>query len=424
MLFLLLLLRQPRLQLIYVTGRPIARAHRRLLPRAAARRHPAPRARAGCTWSPPHDGSARPLAAKLLERPRVLDADPRADPRPGALPPRPVHDVRRSSATSRSRSASRSTAPTRGSCRSARRPAAGGCSPRPGVRHPLGHEDLHDVDDVVDALAGDAGGAAGDARGDRQAQRGRRRARQRGGRPARPARARRGRRARRRCAGALEAMAFEHADMPARRPTSQQLARDGGIVEERVDGAELRSPSVQLRVTPLGEVELLSTHDQLLGGPSGQSYLGLPLPGRLRLRAARSRARRRRSARGSRSEGVLGRFAIDFVVVRGRARRAGTPYAIELNLRKGGTTHPFLTLQFLTDGALRPGDGALHRAERAREAPRRDATTSSRELLRGLTIDDLFDIAVRHRLHFDQAPPDRRRVPHDERAQRARPASG
>ena len=28
------------------------------------------------------------------------------------------------------------------------------------------------------------------------------------------------------------------------------------------------------------------------------------------------------------------------------------PYAIELNLRKGGTTHPFLTLQFLTDGAF------------------------------------------------------------------------
>ena len=25
------------------------------------------------------------------------------------------------------------------------------------------------------------------------------------------------------------------------------------------------------------------------------------------------------------------------------------------------------------------------------------------ELLRGLTVDDLFDVAVRHRLHFDQA---------------------
>ena len=37
-------------------------------------------------------------------------------------------------------------------------------------------------------------------------------------------------------------------------------------------------PSVQLRVLPDGTVELLSTHDQLLGGPSGQSYLGCVFP--------------------------------------------------------------------------------------------------------------------------------------------------
>jgi len=35
---------------------------------------------------------------------------------------------------------------------------------------------------------------------------------------------------------------------------------------------------VQLRITPLGAVDLLSTHDQLLGGPSGQSYLGCVFP--------------------------------------------------------------------------------------------------------------------------------------------------
>ena len=54
----------------------------------------------------------------------------------------------------------------------------------------------------------------------------------------------------------------------------------GGVVEERVGvGAkEVRSPSVQLRITPLGKVELLSTHDQMLGGPSGQSYLGCIFP--------------------------------------------------------------------------------------------------------------------------------------------------
>ncbi len=43
----------------------------------------------------------------------------------------------------------------------------------------------------------------------------------------------------------------------------------GGIVEELVVATELRSPSVQMRVTPLGKVEQLSTHDQLLGGPAG-----------------------------------------------------------------------------------------------------------------------------------------------------------
>ena len=49
-------------------------------------------------------------------------------------------------------------------------------------------------------------------------------------------------------------------------------------------------------------------------------------------------------------EGVLGRFALDFVTVL-NDRNEWEVYAIEINLRKGGTTHPFLTLQFLTDGA-------------------------------------------------------------------------
>ncbi len=79
-----------------------------------------------------------------------------------------------------------------------------------------------------------------------------------------------------------------------------------------------------------------------------------------------------------------------------------TPYAIELNLRKGGTTHPFLTLQFLTDGAYDP-DTALFIAPSGREKHLVATDHLHDDLLRGLTIDDLFDIAVRHRLHFDQA---------------------
>jgi hypothetical protein len=48
------------------------------------------------------------------------------------------------------------------------------------------------------------------------------------------------------------------------------------------------------------------------------------------------------------AHGVLGRFSVDFLSVFENAK--WTHYAIEINLRKGGTTHPFLMLQFLTDG--------------------------------------------------------------------------
>jgi hypothetical protein len=98
---------------------------------------------------------------------------------------------------------------------------------------------------------------------------------------------------------------------------------------------------------------------------------------------------------------VRGRFAVDFVVTRD-ATGTWTAYAIELNLRKGGTTHPFLTLQFLTDGRYDPAAGVFLTpaglekclvATDHLEAP----------VLRGLSLDDLFDIVARHGLHFDQA---------------------
>ena len=108
----------------------------------------------------------------------------------------------------------------------------------------------------------------------------------------------------------------------------------------------MRSPSVQLRVNPLGELEIISTHDQVLGGPSGPG-----LPGRARFPADAAYATHIQSLARSVGEvlhgkGVLGRFGVDFV----RCRSAGgwQHYAIEINLRKGGTTHPFQMLQFLT----------------------------------------------------------------------------
>jgi hypothetical protein len=92
---------------------------------------------------------------------------------------------------------------------------------------------------------------------------------------------------------------------------------------------------------------------------------------------------------------------VDFVVVQDNTG-AWTPYAIELNLRKGGTTHPFLTLQFLTDGTY---DGERGVFVTPHGSPKYLVATDHLEddRLKALTGEDLFDIVVTHGLHFDQA---------------------
>ena len=58
------------------------------------------------------------------------------------------------------------------------------------------------------------------------------------------------------------------------------------------------------------------------------------------------------------AEGAIGRAAIDFIVGR---NRSGTwsAYAIEINLRKGATTHPLYTLELVTGGAYDPRSGSF-----------------------------------------------------------------
>ncbi len=97
---------------------------------------------------------------------------------------------------------------------------------------------------------------------------------------------------------------------------------------------------------------------------------------------------------------MIGRFALDFVTVR---RDGGwDPYAIEINLRKGGTTHPFLTLQFLTDGRYDP-ETAVFTAPSGRQKSFVASDHVENPSYRGLTPDDLFDVVARRGLHFDQS---------------------
>ena len=178
------------------------------------------------------------------------------------------------------------------------------------------------------------------------------------------------------------------------------LAAEGGIVEEMVTGADLPSPSVQMRITPLGKVEVLSTHDQILGGDSGQVFLGSKFPANPEYAIQISRSARRVGEILA-EEGVIGRFAIDFMMTPS-PNGGWQEHAIELNLRKGGTTHPFLTLQFLTDGVYDESTGHFV-APSGQEKFYVASDHVRAEGLERLTPQDLLDIALMRDLHFDQA---------------------
>jgi hypothetical protein len=395
-LFLLLLLRQPRLQLIYVTSTEvdptIIEYYLALLPGVIPSH-----ARARLHLVAAHDASPTPLTAKVLERPRLIERIRALIPDPGLshLVAYNVTPLERDLALALGIplfGADPRHLPlgTKSGCRR--------LFAEEGVPHPLGYEDLDGLASLLAALVrlrakrprvGEAivklnegvsgmGNAVVDLRdlpepgsdGESAALESR-----------------------------VRGMAFELAEMSLEQYLAK-LEERHGIVEERISGMDLRSPSVQLRVIPDGTVELLSTHDQLLGGPTGQSYVGCRFPADYGYARAITREAAKVGARLAR-EGVIGRFAIDFVVVRDQGD-VWSPYAIELNLRKGGTTHPFLTLQFLTGGAYDAEIG-LFVAPSGREKHLVATDHLASPLFRGLTHADLFDIVARHGLHFDQS---------------------
>ncbi|MFO7699760.1 MAG: hypothetical protein R6W79_04020, partial [Acidimicrobiia bacterium] len=175
--------------------------------------------------------------------------------------------------------------------------------------------------------------------------------------------------------------------------------REGGIVEEMVEGEIVSSPSVQLRITPLGQVELLSTHDQILGGASGQVFMGSRFPANPGYARQISQSARKVGEQLARL-GIIGRFALDYIVVR-RPDGGWDDHAIEVNLRKGGTTHPFLTLQFLTDGSY-DEERAVFVAPDGTEKHYVAADHVTIDGLETLTPQDLLQIAMMQNLHFDQ----------------------
>jgi len=171
-----------------------------------------------------------------------------------------------------------------------------------------------------------------------------------------------------------------------------------GIVEEFVEGDRKESPSVQCRVTPSGHFDVISTHDQELGGESGQVYLGAHFPASNEYAVELGQIGRM-IAGALKERGVLGRFAVDFISV--KEKEGWKHYPIEINLRKGGTTHPFLMLQFLTDGVYDESQGLYYTSKGHLIRYYFCSDNLRSERYKGLSPHDLIDIAMVNDLHYD-----------------------
>ena len=219
---------------------------RGVLPRPAARGHPQPRPQA----TPAGVGGRRIPALPQLEAAEPAPPappDPRADPRPEPEPPDPLQHHRPR--------ARRRAQPRDPDVR--RRPAAGALGSKTGCRRlfeevgvpcPIGAEDLDSLDDLVHAVCGLRAESRTWARSSSRSTR------------ACPGRATRWWT----CAGSPRPGTTPRPrrstarlrDMEPEATSSSVddylagFARLGGIVEERITGDELTSPSVQMRVLP------------------------------------------------------------------------------------------------------------------------------------------------------------------------------
>ena len=171
----------------------------------------------------------------------------------------------------------------------------------------------------------------------------------------------------------------------------------GGIAEMFIEGHTKYSPSVQCRINPLGDIEIISTHDQLLGEDNGQVFIGANFPANAEY-ANSIAVLAHKISEELKQYGVMGRFSIDFVSV--KENEGWKHYAIEINLRKGGTTHPYHMLQFLTDGKYDAANGIYYTAN---GQPRYYLCSDNlqSESYKGLTPYDLIDIMTLNDLLYN-----------------------
>jgi len=132
-----------------------------------------------------------------------------------------------------------------------------------------------------------------------------------------------------------------------------RLSDRHGVVESLLEGP-LAAPSVQILVKPGHAPQVISTHDQILGGQANQIYLGCEFPANESYRETITKCGLLIADVLAKDE-VVGFFSVDFLI----SLSQNLLYFGEINLRLGGTTHPFGICRCLTQGVYDQDSGLL-----------------------------------------------------------------
>ena len=388
LLFLLIRLRNPKARVIYLTSLPLPPSVREYYLQFLAG-IPASHAAARLTFLSAHDASPRPLAEKILERPRLVERIRASIPDPS----RAYLTVLRATTLER-RLALRLGVPmnaadpevqalcTKSWARKVLREA--------GLEVPFGCEDLRDAHDLARALLElmrrrpglrraivkldqsywDEGNALVTL-------------------PREPTRER--------AAAALRGLASSRGDESAEDYLAR-WARTGGVVEEFLEDVS-GVASGQVRINPRGQVVLTSSHEEIRGGTAGFLSEGCRFPApdscRERVQAGAMQVGGLLAERG-----LVSRLSVEFLVRERTSEREPVRLAAtEINLGVGGTTHPLLAVRFLCEGALEPGSGYFLSVT-GRPKFYRATDRLAAPAYRGLLPEDLVEIATLHGLGY------------------------
>ncbi|MFI7417592.1 peptide ligase PGM1-related protein [Nonomuraea sp. NPDC049684] len=175
-----------------------------------------------------------------------------------------------------------------------------------------------------------------------------------------------------------------------------KIRERGAVVEEFIEHRPLYYPSALARITPGGHAAVLATHDQVLGGPNNDVYQGCTFPAAPEYRHEVGESAGRIAAILA-ERGVVGLFGMDFFALKADAGYAAL--LCEINLRIGGTTHPYGAVVLTTGARYDPATGLLMAGDQPKYYTATDNCSSS--CLRGRTPGEVMRTARRLGIGFD-----------------------